>query len=342
MSYPASRESSATPSTSHLDEAGPSRSALASPGGSPHLRTFPQSQLGSSSPSRGSVILYHIAIPSPSNFNPSTSPSPRGTTPPLHDPMTRSRLLQPTDNSVRSSMYSMSGSIDGSVFTTEDSKYPVGLLSNMPTLTKKGMSSPLSSPPQQGPASSAQPRMHPGTFRSSSGGIVPYEYDPETEEDPDDAYEDWLHDPNVWPYVDEDVVARPARSGRSARGARAQPPPHPARVGVADSDDPERVGYHAPTHSIPTSASILPITSHPLNDKTSAPHPYLPPYKPPRTCGTDSLRGVTSLGSLLLVVIALLSLFLVFPVTREFANNGVDAKILGNTAINSTGQAVVD
>jgi hypothetical protein len=49
-----------------------------------------------------------------------------------------------------------------------------------------------------------------------------------------------------------------------------------------------------------------------------------------------------TLGALVLVIIALLSLFLVFPVTREFSNNGVDAKILGNTAINSTGQAVVD
>lgn len=239
----------------------------------------------------------------------------------------------------------MSGSVDGSVFTTEDSKYPIGLLNTISTLPKKGTSSPLSSPPQQGLAAAAQPLLHPGTLRVSSGGIIPYEYDPEMEEDPDDAYEDWLHDPNVWPYVDEDLVARPAKPSRSGRGARVQPSLRPPRGGFADSDDPERVGYHAPTHSIPPSASaaiLPPVTPHSPRDKTSAPHPYLPPYKPPRTCSADSLRGLMTLGALVLVIIALLSLFLVFPVTREFSNNGVDAKILGNTAINSTGQAVVD
>jgi hypothetical protein len=183
--------------------------------------------------------------------------------------------------------------------------------------------------------------MNPGTIRGS-GGIVPYEYDPEMEEDPDDEYEDWLHDPNVWPYVDEDLVARPVRRGGSDHGRHPQPSAHPTRAGFVGSDDPERVGYHAPTHSVPASSSILPTTSLSVNEKNSGSHPYLPPYKPPRICGADSLRGVSSLGGLLLLVIALLSLFLVFPVTRELSNNSVDAKILGNTAINSTGQAVVD
>ena len=53
-----------------------------------------------------------------------------------------------------------------------------------------------------------------------------------------------------------------------------------------------------------------------------------------------SWRGFKNLAMLLLLLTGLLSLFVVYPVLRIFRMNDREALIVGNTRINSTGQAV--
>ncbi|KIM38458.1 hypothetical protein M413DRAFT_19987 [Hebeloma cylindrosporum] len=53
-----------------------------------------------------------------------------------------------------------------------------------------------------------------------------------------------------------------------------------------------------------------------------------------------SLRGFTNITTLVALIAALLCLFIVLPVAKNLSDNGVAMKILGNTRINATGQAV--
>lgn len=62
------------------------------------------------------------------------------------------------------------------------------------------------------------------------------------------------------------------------------------------------------------------------------------PYYIPRR--TVSVRGVGNVTALVALVLGLLCLFIVFPITKTLADNGVALKILENTRINATGQAI--
>ena len=53
-----------------------------------------------------------------------------------------------------------------------------------------------------------------------------------------------------------------------------------------------------------------------------------------------SIRGVGNVTALVALVVGLLCLFIVFPITKTLSDNGVALKILENTRINATGQAV--
>ncbi|KAG5715405.1 hypothetical protein E4T56_gene9421, partial [Termitomyces sp. T112] len=52
-----------------------------------------------------------------------------------------------------------------------------------------------------------------------------------------------------------------------------------------------------------------------------------------------SLRGLINIASLILLLSALLCLFVMYPIYRHFTDNGRNELIVGNTRINSTGQA---
>lgn len=60
-------------------------------------------------------------------------------------------------------------------------------------------------------------------------------------------------------------------------------------------------------------------------------------YRPPKTV---SVRGLFNVTSLVALILGLLSLFIILPIFKVYSDNGVQAKILGNTRINATGQAV--
>ncbi|KAF8066536.1 beta-glucan synthesis-associated protein-domain-containing protein [Lyophyllum atratum] len=52
-----------------------------------------------------------------------------------------------------------------------------------------------------------------------------------------------------------------------------------------------------------------------------------------------SWRGFKNIAALLMLIVALLTLFVFYPVYLFFTDNGVKARIVGNTRINATGQA---
>ncbi len=87
-----------------------------------------------------------------------------------------------------------------------------------------------------------------------------------------------------------------------------------------------------------------PSTVNPLysKDKSAASSPGAgpgaKPYYTPRR--TVSIRGVVNVAALVALVVGLLCLFIVFPITKTLSDNGVALKILENTRINATGQAV--
>lgn len=51
-------------------------------------------------------------------------------------------------------------------------------------------------------------------------------------------------------------------------------------------------------------------------------------------------RGVTNIAALVFLVLAMICLFVAYPVADFYSNNGRNQRITGNTRINSTGQAV--
>lgn len=197
-----------------------------------------------------------------------------------------------------------------------------------------------------------------------NGLIVAYAYDPDEDGSDDDADgagggsgADWLHDPDVWPYADGDgdFHARrgdwKVRAGRWWGGTKDQSTGRLPRKEVGDEqkDDGVRLEMLGST-STTSRASMLkaPLQSHIAPNRSPHPHshshshPYLPPYTPPTTLETLLGRGAASAFSLFILIVGLLALFIVYPITQVYgAEAGVAAKILGNTAINSTGQAVI-
>ena len=64
-----------------------------------------------------------------------------------------------------------------------------------------------------------------------------------------------------------------------------------------------------------------------------------PKSKTAKVDGPMSFRGFKNFGMLALMTTALLGLFIAYPVFNFYTDNGVNARIVGNTRINSTGQA---
>ncbi|KAF5310264.1 hypothetical protein D9619_010171 [Psilocybe cf. subviscida] len=195
-------------------------------------------------------------------------------------------------------------------------------------------------------------------FGGGGGGpIVAYAYDPDeddSEDDMDDGRGDWLHNPDVWPYADGDAdfhaqrgdwKVRPGRWWGGAKGETTGGAPR-KEVGGGRKDDGVQLEMLGSTSTASrTSMLKAPLQSHTTPNASSRPrsnsHPYLPPYRPPTTLDTLLGRGAASALTLVILVVGLMALFIAYPITQVYgAEAGVAAKILGNTAINSTGQAV--
>lgn len=64
-----------------------------------------------------------------------------------------------------------------------------------------------------------------------------------------------------------------------------------------------------------------------------------PESKTAKVDGPMSFRGFKNFGMLAILTLALLGLFVAYPVFDFYHESGVNALIVGNTRINSTGQA---
>ncbi|KAF9558900.1 hypothetical protein CPC08DRAFT_763649 [Agrocybe pediades] len=142
-----------------------------------------------------------------------------------------------------------------------------------------------------------------GTQRSH-GGLVAYAYDPEEDEDADEL---------------------DAEEEEWVKGVRGKlvGTVHPASS--TSSKGKERERQDAPA-SLPTSASTKgKLIAHRTETST-----------------TLSTRGLVNIAALIVLVAGILSLFVVYPITEAFKNDIVEQSILGNTRINSTGQATFE
>lgn len=253
--------------------------------------------------SRGSMILYRL------------SATEDGILPPPGMPVGR-----------RASMYSNSG--DSIASLGGDSKYPlVGL-------PPYGAGSGTRTPGTPGRPGT------PGTPASGSignrggehslaeigrvqGGLVAYVYDPDEDLDADELdeeEEEWVR--NVGGHVGFGSV--PGKGdikslgsmgkgslvkGKSQRSTLAKIPPMPNGKGG--------------------------------NGKMQSRVPMTIPTPPTKSTGV-SLRGLVNVGTLVILIIGLLLLFLLYPIFSAYNNNGVEQLIIGNTRINSTGQAALE
>jgi len=69
----------------------------------------------------------------------------------------------------------------------------------------------------------------------------------------------------------------------------------------------------------------------------------IPSSGPPRSWYSSvTFRGISNISGLVILILCLLGLFIVLPTAKAFTDNSTALKILGNTRINSTGQAVDD
>jgi len=175
--------------------------------------------------------------------------------------------------------------------------------------------------------------------RQSTGGLIAYIYDPD--EDDDDDADAWLHDVDgddeFFAYgfgpgrrrlysesvADNSLNGKPPSSeytGKGSLGSTAKIYGKPAQIPL-------------PTSQLEGSGLVSPPGQHP---KMRIPDPL-----PPRTWTSSiSLRGFTNVTTLIALIAALLCLFIVLPVAKNLSDNGVAMRILGNTRINATGQAV--
>lgn len=87
---------------------------------------------------------------------------------------------------------------------------------------------------------------------------------------------------------------------------------------------------------------FVPYAYNPLDD--IAPDNEEDAIHDPRSLDVSSKglhwRGLVNIGMLLLILGAIITLFVAYPIVTDFHDNGRAARIVGNTRINSTGQAV--
>lgn len=178
--------------------------------------------------------------------------------------------------------------------------------------------------------------------RQSTGGLIAYVYDPD--EDDDDDEDAWLHDVDG----DEEFAEYGFGAGRrrlyseseaDASLSGKQPSSEYTRKGSLSST---AKGYGAPQQiALPTTthleagSGLAPPSGH--HAKMRIPD-SIPQKK--TWASSVSLRGFTNITTLVALIAALLCLFIVLPVAKNLSDNGVAMKILGNTRINATGQAV--
>ena len=239
----------------------------------------------------------------------------------------------------RASTYSISG--DSIVSLAAGSKYPA-----------LGFGGPGSTRPGT-PGSGVGTPARPGSFinsaagsimlgeRQSAGGLIAYMYDPD-EDDDDDAHA-WLHDGDG----DEEFIEYGFGPGRkrvysgsvvdASLNGKPQPSSEYTRKGSLGS---VAKGYGKPEQ--------IPLPTPQLDGSKLAP-PSGPHSKlrilqdqiPPRSWSSSiSLRVFTNVTTLFALIAALLCLFIVLPVAKTLGDDGVAMRILGNTRINATGQAV--
>jgi len=87
---------------------------------------------------------------------------------------------------------------------------------------------------------------------------------------------------------------------------------------------------------------FVPYAYNPLDD--IAPDNEEDAIHDPRSLDVSSKglhwRGLVNIGMLLLILGAIITLFVAYPIVTDFHDNGRAARIVGNTRINKTGQAV--
>ncbi|KAF8960513.1 hypothetical protein BDZ97DRAFT_1922071 [Flammula alnicola] len=204
----------------------------------------------------------------------------------------------------RNSTYSVSG--DSIVSLDGDSKYPVvGLMG-----TPKGGTPGTPGTPVLSAFGMRTPSV--GDLNRPHGGLVAYAYDPD-EDDDDDDEDDWLYDLEV-----DDIDMKLPNDGKLS-ASLSRPP--------------------SGMHSSNTSSSSGPTKGPSPNGKATAP---VVPVRTRQRSNSISWRGFTNLSTLVVLITGLLCLFILLPITKAYSDNGVSTKILGNTRINATGQAVAD
>jgi len=176
--------------------------------------------------------------------------------------------------------------------------------------------------------------------RQSTGGLIAYLYDPDEDDEDDDA-DAWLHD-----VVGDDEFLEygfgPGRKRSYSESAEA------SLNGKPPSSEYTRKGSLGSTAKVYGKPEQIPLPTSKLEGSELAPpsghHSKIPipPHPiPQRTWSSSiSLRGFTNVTTLIALITALLCLFIVLPVAKDLSDNGVATKILGNTRINATGQAV--
>jgi hypothetical protein len=178
--------------------------------------------------------------------------------------------------------------------------------------------------------------------RQRAGALIAYLYDPD-EDDVDDGGE-WLYDVDG----DEEFIEYGFGPGRrkvyngsvgDASINERQPPSEYSRKGPLGST----AKLHGQSQQIPLPisppppplASGLPLPSgHPSKMRIPAPRLQMSWHS------SISFRGFSNVSSLVILIVGLLALFIVFPIVKAFSDNDVEMKILGNTRINATGQAI--
>ena len=170
-------------------------------------------------------------------------------------------------------------------------------------------------------------------------------YDPD-EDDDDDDEDEWLHDV----HGDEEFIQYGFGPGRipsyaasvvdGSLNGKHPPSSEHARKGSLGSTAKLYKNHPVP---IPTSLS-LPHPASGLPPPSGHPSKMRIPSSGPRRSwySTVSFRGLSNVSTLVILISSLLGLFIVYPAARAFTDNGVAMKILGNTRINATGQAVED
>ncbi|CAA7270578.1 unnamed protein product [Cyclocybe aegerita] len=270
-------------------------------------------------PTRGSMILYRVALPDPSapspgqslppSFSSGSSPLNHGTTPPTA--AEDGGLLPPPSFSQlnRASVYSTSG--DSIVSMGSDSKYPAGL--------GFGVGLGLSSPHSQAGV-------------GSGGGLVAYAYDPDDDSDGEGDEPDPLHDLDYPPppYT-RDRAKASARAGKRSSDATSSSTPSSSSNGKGKEKAPSTSSQHS-VRRVYAGEVYEPYPPH-LAFLSSSSAPF-------SSLSHLSWRGLVNVSAIMLLLLALLCLFIGFPVISVVRDDGRSVLITMNTRINSTGQAV--